>query len=304
MHANKNIVDLIQELKQAKKAIILAHNYQPPPIQDVADLTGDSLELSRRAASTDAEVIVFCGVGFMAETAAILNPGKIVLLPNPKAGCPMADMITAEDLLGVRKKYPGVPVITYVNSTAAVKAESTVCCTSANCIKVADSFKDTDTLYMAPDQNLAMYTARHTGKTIHYWHGHCPIHNKLSVEQVRKSKAEHPEAVFIAHPECRPEVLELADLVQSTSGMLRFVQESSEESFIIGTETGILYPMQKLAPEKRLYPASKTMVCPDMKKTSLEDVLRSLETLTPRITVPEDIRLRALEAVERMLAVH
>ncbi|ABK17287.1 quinolinate synthase NadA [Syntrophobacter fumaroxidans] len=303
MNVSKDTIRRIQELKQEKKAIILAHNYQPPAIQDVADLTGDSLELSRHASATEAAVIVFCGVGFMAETAAILNPGKIVLLPNPRAGCPMADMITPGNVKDIRRQYPGVPIITYVNSTAAVKAESTVCCTSSNCIRVAQSFKDADTLYMAPDQNLAMYTARHTGKTIHYWEGYCPIHHKLTAEQVRKRKAEHPEALFIAHPECRPEVLELADLVHSTSGMLRFVSESSESSFIIGTETGILYPMQKRNPEKRLYPASNTMVCPDMKKTSLEDVLRSMETMEPRITVPEDIRLRALEAVERMLAI-
>jgi quinolinate synthase len=292
----------IEKLKKEKRAIILAHNYQPPVIQDLADMMGDSLELSREAASTDAEVIVFCGVSFMAETAAILNPGKTVLLPRLDAGCPMADMIKAEDLVAVKKQHPGIPIVTYVNSTAAVKAESTVCCTSANAIQVVGSFKDADTVYMAPDQNLAKYTARHTDKKILHWHGYCPFHNALRAEDVLRRKEEHPDAVFIAHPECPPEVLDLADKVLSTSGMLRFVDESPRGSFIIGTEMGIIYPMQRKNPHKKLYPASEAMFCPDMKKTTPQDVIRSLETLEPRITVPEEIRVRALGAVERMLA--
>jgi quinolinate synthase len=300
---NGDVKQYIDKLKREKRAIILAHNYQPPVIQDLADMMGDSLELSREAASTDAEVIVFCGVSFMAETAAILNPGKTVLLPRLDAGCPMADMINAEDLIAVKQEHPGVPIVTYVNSTAAVKAESTVCCTSANAIQVVGSFKDADTVYMAPDQNLAKYTARHTDKKILHWTGYCPFHNALSVEDLLKRKKEHPEAVFIAHPECPPEVLDLADKVLSSSGMLRFVDESSHESFIIGTEMGIIYPMQRKNPCKKLYPASEAMFCPDMKKTTPEDVIRSLETLEPRITVPEEIRIRALGAVERMLAV-
>jgi quinolinate synthase len=300
---SNNLEQQIKDLKAEKKAIILAHNYQPPKIHKIADMTGDSLELSRKAASTDAEVIVFCGVSFMAETAAILNPGKIVLLANQRAGCPMADMITPEHMKSIQAKHPGMPIVTYVNSTAAVKAESTVCCTSANSIKVVESFTDADAVYMAPDQNLAMYTALHTKKQVFYWHGFCPIHHNLSAEDVLSKKREHPEALFIAHPECRPEVLELADLIQSTSGMLRFVTESSHDSFIIGTEEGILYPMQKQNPNKRFYPASKTLICPDMKKTTLKDVLRTLETLEPRVIVPEEIRVRALSAVERMLEV-
>ncbi|GLI34702.1 quinolinate synthase NadA [Desulforhabdus amnigena] len=297
----EEIVKRILQLKREKNAIILAHNYQPPVIQDIADMTGDSLELSRQAASTAAEVIVFCGVAFMAETAAILNPGKTVLLPRLDAGCPMADMITPEDVRTVRAKYPGIPIVTYVNSTAAVKAESTVCCTSANSIHVVESFKDHDTVYMAPDQNLAKYTARHTKKQVMHWNGYCPIHHHLKMDAVKKKKQEHPEALFLAHPECPPEILDLADMIQSTSGMLRFVRESTHEAFIIGTEEGILHPMRKQNPDKRFYSASGSLICPDMKKTSLEDVLRSLETLQPRITVPEDIRVRALGAVERML---
>ena len=293
----------ILKLKTDRKAIILAHNYQPAAIQDIADMTGDSLELSRKAASTDAEVIVFCGVHFMAETAAILNPGKVVLLPRSDAGCPMADMITPEDMLSIKKENPGVPIVTYVNSTAAVKAESTVCCTSANSVKIVESFAGAETVYMTPDQNLAKYTARHTGKRVLYWHGYCPIHDNLSAEEIQQRRKEHPDAMLLAHPECRPEVIDLADATTSTSGMLRHVRESSRESFIIATELGILYPMQKQNPGKRFYPASRSMVCPNMKKTTLKDVVRSLETLEPRVTVREDTRLRALGSVERMLEV-
>ena len=293
----------IQELKEQKHAIILAHNYQPPAIQDIADMTGDSLELSRQAAAATAEVIVFCGVSFMAETAAILNPDKTVLLHRADATCPMADMITAEDVRAIRERFPNVPIITYVNSTAAVKALSTICCTSANSLKVVESFTDADSVYMAPDQNLAKYTARHTRKEVHYWKGFCPIHHHLTVENVQRSKQAHPDALFLAHPECPPEVLDLADLVQSTSGMLRFVQESSNRSFIIGTEEGILYPMRQQNPDKEFYPAAPTLLCPDMKKTTLEDVHQALKTLQPRVTVPESIRLDALTAVERMLAI-
>jgi len=298
-----NLQDRILKLKSERQAIILAHNYQPPDIQDIADLTGDSLELSRQAASTTAEVIVFCGVAFMAETAAVLNPDKTVILPRLEAGCPMAEMITAEDMFAIKREHPGVPVVTYVNSTAAVKAESTICCTSANSIRVVESFRDADTIYMTPDQNLAKYTAKHTRKKIHYWHGYCPIHHNLSAQQVRYRKEEHPGAIFLAHPECRPEVLDLADVVQSTSGMLRYVNESPHRSFIIGTEEGILYPMRQQNPDKSFYPASDNLICPDMKKITLADVFRSLETLQPRVTVPEEIRQKAIKAVEKMLAV-
>ncbi len=299
----QNLVEQIEELKSRRRAVILAHNYQPPEIQDIADMTGDSLELSRKAAQTDASVIVFCGVAFMAETAAILNPEKTVLLPRPEAGCPMADMITAEDMRRIRAEHPDVPIVTYVNSTAAVKAESDACCTSANSIRVVSSFSDAATVYMAPDQNLAKFTALHSSKRILHWNGYCPFHHALQPEEVLVQKRAHPESLFLAHPECRPEVLSLADQVMSTSGMLRFVNESSHGSFIIGTEIGILHPMRQANPDKAFYPASMKMLCPHMKKISLDDVLHSLETLEPRISVPEDIRVRALGAVERMLQI-
>lgn len=290
----------ILKLKEERRAIILAHNYQPPAIHEIADMRGDSLELSREAASTDAEVIVFCGVAFMAETAAILNPHKIVILPNPDAGCPMADMIKPEDLVKVRSQHPGLPIVTYVNSTAAVKAESTVCCTSANSIQVVNALEEPE-IYMAPDRNLALYTAVHTDKKIWHWNGYCPIHNSLTADEVRIRKAQHPEALFLAHPECLPEVIGLADAVVSTSGMLRYVRESPHRSFIIGTENGIIHPMRKASPDKQFFPASRKMVCPNMKKTTLNHVLEALEKLEPRVTVPEPIRIRALQAVERML---
>ncbi|MCE5244081.1 MAG: quinolinate synthase NadA [Syntrophobacteraceae bacterium] len=297
-----DIKQQLTELKAERKAVILAHNYQSAEIQEIADMLGDSLELSRKASAVDAEVIVFCGVAFMAETAAVLNPGKTVLLPRREAGCPMADMITPEDVIGIRKEYPGVPIITYVNSTAAVKAESTVCCTSANVLQVVESFRDADTVYLAPDQNLAKYAARHTRKKVLHWNGYCPIHHNLLAEDVVKVKRAHPEAPFLAHPECRPEVLDLADEIRSTSGMLRFVRESSLNAFIIGTEEGILTPMQRENPHKRFYTPEKRLICQDMKLTTPEDVVRALQTLQPRITVPEETRVKALQAVECMLA--
>ena len=298
-----NITERIQQLKAERNAVILAHNYQPAEIQEIADMLGDSLELSRLAAGVDAQVIVFCGVTFMAETAAILNPEKTVLLPRLDAGCPMADMITAPDLLKVREQHLGVPIVTYVNTTAAVKAESDLCCTSANAIKVVESLTDAGTVYMAPDKNLAQYAARHTDKKVLHWNGFCPIHNNLTADDIAQARAKYPGAKLLAHPECRPEVLEMADGVFSTSGMLKYVAESSHDAFIIATEVGILHPMAKAAPGKKLYPASPRMICADMKKTSLEDVVTSLETLQPRITVPEETRVRALAAVERMLAI-
>ncbi len=303
MPLNNPVVQEILALKKERNAILLAHNYQPGIIQDIADLTGDSLELSRKAQETDADVIVFCGVHFMAETAAVLNPEKTVLLPNPAAGCAMADMITAQDVRRIRQEFPGVPIVTYVNSTAEVKAESTICCTSANVTRVVASFTHEKALYLIPDQNLALYAARHTDKTIHFWKGYCPVHHRLTASMVQEAKAAHPEALFLAHPECRPEVLDLADEITSTSGMLRYVRQSSHDSFLIGTETGILHPLRRDNPTKTFYPVSPHMVCPDMKRTSLDDILRSLKTLTPQVRVPEDIRVKALQAVERMLQI-
>ncbi|MCU0599889.1 MAG: quinolinate synthase NadA [Desulfobacterales bacterium] len=296
----QDIKNRIRKLAKEKNAIILAHNYQPPDIQEIADLCGDSLELSIRASKTGAGTIVFCGVHFMAETASILCPEKKVLLPRLDAGCPMADMVTAGALKERIAQNPEMPVVTYVNSTADVKALTTICCTSANSVNVINSL-DAPEILMVPDRNLARYTAAKTSRTIQHWDGCCPIHDRLSPEAVLKQKQAHPEAIFMAHPECRMEILEMADLVTSTSGMLRHARESDHQSFIVGTEVGLLYPLQKASPQKRFYPASEDMLCPDMKKITLEDVLNSLIHLAPEVKVPEHFRVPAFEAVRRMI---
>ena len=296
------IQDRIKSLVKKKNAILLAHNYQPPEIQDVADFCGDSLELSIRAAETQAEVLVFCGVHFMAETASILSPRKTVLLPRPDAGCPMADMVTPEALQTRIDSLPGVPVVTYVNSSAAVKALSTVCCTSANAAAVVNSL-DGDEVLMVPDRNLARNTAAQTDKRVHLWDGCCPFHDILTPEMVAAAKDAHPDALFLAHPECLPEVVALADAAVSTSGMIRYARDSQATTFLVGTEVGMRYPLQKACPDKEFIMVSEKMHCDDMKKISLEDVLHCLETMTGEVKVPEDIRVPALKAVERMIAV-
>ncbi len=290
----------IRSLLKKRKAIMLSHNYQPPEIQDVADLCGDSLELSIKAAQTDAEVIVFCGVHFMAETASILSPDKTVLLPREDAGCLMADMIEPEGLQAMLDKLPPMPVVTYVNSTAAVKALSTICCTSANVVDVVNSL-DADEILMTPDRNLALYAASLTKKKIHTWEGFCPTHDRLKPEDVNHARRTYPDAVFMAHPECRPEVLELADVIRSTSGMIRYAKESKASTFIVGTEVGLLYPLKKANPDKLFYPASSKMLCKNMKKISLEDVARSLELMEGEVKVPENIRQPAFKAVQKMI---
>ncbi len=290
----------IRKLAKAKNAIILAHNYQPPEIQDVADLCGDSLELSIKASKTKADIIVFCGVHFMAETAFILSPEKRVLLPGGDAGCPMADMVEPDALIKKKQELGNIPVITYVNSSAAVKAVSDICCTSANVIKVANNI-DADEILMTPDKNLAQYAAANTSKKIHLWDGFCPFHNILTPQDVKKAKREHPNACFIAHPECPPEVLALSDSIQSTSGMIKFAGESDHDAFILGTETGLLYPISNAHPEKQFFPALEKMYCIDMKKITLEKLYDSLENLTGEIRVPEDIRKSALGAVQKMI---
>ena len=292
--------DKIKNLLKKRKAIMLAHNYQPPEIQDIADLCGDSLELSIKASQTDAEVILFCGVTFMAETASILSPHKTVLLPRKDAGCPMADMVTSEDLKAKLAELPPMPVVTYVNSSASVKAISTICCTSANAIAVVNSL-DADELMMVPDRNLAMYAALHSKKKIHFWDGYCPIHDSLTVEDVNAAKQKYPDAVFMAHPECPPDIIDMADAALSTSGMIRYAMESKSRSFIVGTEIGLLYPLKKANPDKFFYPASLNMECSDMKKITLEDIVRSLEFMQGEVRVPEDIQRPALKAVQRMI---
>ena len=292
----------IRRLLQEKNAILLAHNYQPPEIQDTADFCGDSLELSIKAAETDAEVLVFCGVHFMAETASILSPQKTVLLPRPDAGCPMADMVTPEALEARMASLPGVPVVTYVNSSAAVKALSTICCTSANAAAVVNSLEANEVL-MVPDRNLARNTAAQTDKKVHLWDGCCPFHDILTPAMVDAARAAHPDALFLAHPECLPEVVAMADAAVSTSGMIRFARESARKSFLVGTEVGMHYPLQKACPDKEFIMVSGRMHCEDMKKITLADVLRCLETMAGEVKVPEPIRVPALKAVERMIAV-
>ena len=290
----------ITELLKKRKAIMLAHNYQPPEIQDIADICGDSLELSIKASQTDAEVIVFCGVHFMAETASILSPDKTVLLPHRDAGCPMADMVTAKALKSKLDDLSPMPVVTYVNSPATVKALSTICCTSANALEIVNSL-DADELLMVPDRNLARNTAAQTDKKIHAWNGYCPVHDLLTPEAAKKAKERHPDAVFMAHPECRPEVIQLADVALSTSGMIRFAKKSKSKAFIVGTEKGMLYPLKQANPGKEFYPASEQMICADMKKIRLEDILRSLELLEGQVKVAEEIRLPAMKAVQKMI---
>ncbi|MGD9212224.1 MAG: quinolinate synthase NadA [Desulfobacteraceae bacterium] len=292
----------IRELLKHRNAVLLAHNYEPPEIQDIADLCGDSLELSIKAADTDAEVIVFCGVHFMAETASILSPDKTVLLPRRDAGCAMANMIDPAGLKAKLATLPPMPVITYVNSSAAVKALSTVCCTSANVVAVTKSL-DADEVLMTPDRNLASYAATHTTKKIHLYDGCCPIHDQLTPEDVSAARKAHPEALFMAHPECRPEVVRMADEVLSTSGMIRFAKSSDAKEFLVGTEVGLLYPLRRQIPDKIFHPVLDAMLCPDMKRISIEDVLNCLETMQGEVKVSEEIRMPALNAVKRMVAI-
>lgn len=293
----------ILDLKKKKNAVILAHLYQRPEVQDVADFTGDSLGLSQQAAETDADVIVFCGVHFMAETAFILSPDKTVLLPEVNAGCPMADMVTAEALRQKKKEYPDAVVVCYVNSSAEVKAESDICCTSANAVKVVQSVPSDKRILFVPDRNLGHYVGLKAEREIIYWEGYCNTHNKLTPEDIKKTKEAHPEAVILVHPECRPEVVALADQVFSTSGMIKYAAASKAREFIIGTESGILHQLHQKCPDKQFYLASKKLVCPNMKATTLEKVKWALEEMQPRIMVPDAIREKAAVAVDKMMSV-
>lgn len=292
----------IRELLRERNAVLLAHNYMRDEVQEIADLTGDSLGLSIEAAKTAADVIVFCGVHFMAESAAILSPHKTVLLPRLDAGCPMADMVTAEELTAFKEKHPGVPVVTYVNSSAAVKAVSDICCTSANAVKVVNSLPDREIIFV-PDRNLGRFVAARTDKTFHYWDGYCPTHERLKPEAVSQLKAEYPDALFVCHPECNPAVVELADHACSTSGMYDWCRKSAAQRFIIGTEAGILYKLRQENPGKEFILASPALFCPNMKLTSLEDIRDALVTMSPVVDVPEDIRIPAKSALDRMLAI-
>jgi quinolinate synthase len=302
MDTEAALIEGIQALKEEREAIILAHNYQIGPVQDIADLTGDSLELSRAAASMKGEVIVFCGVDFMAETAAILSPEKKVLLPAGDACCPMAEMVTAGEVRAIRERYPGAAVVAYVNTTAEVKAESDICCTSANAVQVVNSLLE-DRVIFLPDRNLALYAARFTEKEVLPWDGYCIVHDRYTPAEVRAARERHPGAELIVHPECRPEVIDLADAVYSTSGIIRHACTGPGKEFIIGTEVGILHRLGKECPGKRCYPLSEKAVCMNMKKTDLQKVHDALDRMEPQVTVPDQVARRARKAIDRMLAV-
>lgn len=299
---SKDLVEQIAELREDLNAIILAHNYQRGEVQDMADYTGDSLELSRKAAGTDAEVIVFCGVHFMAETAKILSPEKTVLLPDEEAGCPMADMITSDQLAQEKAKYAGVQVVCYVNSSADVKAGSDICCTSANAVQVVQAMDKDRPILFIPDQYLGHYAMRKTGREMHLWPGYCPTHMRIGVEDVSRQRARYPEAKVVVHPECRPEVIDVADEALSTGGIIRYARSYQGNTLIVGTETGILHRLQKENPAVEYVAVTDRGVCPNMKRITLEKVLWSMQEMEPRIEVEEEVRQGALAAVERMLA--
>lgn len=297
----EDIVKEIEALKNEKDAVLLVHNYQLPEIQDIADILGDSLDLSRRAKETEKSVIVFCGVKFMAETAKILSPHKRVFLPVYDAGCPMADMVTAEELIKFKEQNPDYWIVSYVNTNADVKAVSDVCCTSANAIKVVKNIPAKRILFV-PDKNLGDYVKKNVPeKEIKVWNGYCIVHVRIDLEEVKKVKQMHPDALLIVHPECEPEVVELADEVLSTNGMIRFVKESKNKKFIIGTEEGLIYRLKNENPDKIFYAAGKAVVCANMKKTRLEDVLKALKYEQYEITLEHRIIEKAQIALNRML---
>ena len=303
MKGQGRLKEEIRKLLRERNAVMLAHNYQRDEIQEIADITGDSLGLSQEASRCEADVIVFCGVHFMAESAAILSPGKTVLLPRMDAGCPMADMITADDLRAYRAAHPGAVVVTYVNSSAEVKALSDICCTSGNAVNVVRSIPDGREIYMVPDRNLAHYVAKMSGRRLTWWDGYCPTHERLTIEATVRAREAHPGAVLVVHPECPPEVVEMADAVLSTSGMGSYCRRSEGKEFLVGTEMGILYRLRKENPGKTFFLASRALICPNMKLTTLEDVRDSLVSLSPVVTVPPAIREKALSALEAMLRV-
>ncbi|MBN2590993.1 MAG: quinolinate synthase NadA [Sedimentisphaerales bacterium] len=305
------ILEKINNLKQKHNAVILAHNYQTGDIQDIADFAGDSLGLSIQASKTDADVIVFCGVLFMAETAAILSPDKIVLLPDKYAGCPMADMITAAELRKLKQKHPDALVVCYVNSSAEVKAESDYCCTSANAVEVVNSLPKDKKIIFVPDKNLGQYTAQKTSRDLILWPGYCPSHVVISEKDIKKAKEEHPDAIVMAHPECPQSVKAVSDQLLSTGQMLKFAKTSSIRKFIIATETGIIHTLKKENPDAEFIPATQKALCPNMKKITMEKILWALEDLenssgeqsSYRITVPDDIREKAKKSLDRMIEI-
>ena len=299
-----NLIATINRLRTERNAVILSHTYQPPEIQDLADFVGDSYGLSKEAAGTHAEVIIFCGVRFMAETAAILNPDKTVLLPVVEAGCPMADMITAEKLRAMKAEYPDAAVVCYVNSSAKVKAESDICCTSSNAVEIVRSLNEHKKVIFVPDRNLGRYVQTQVpDKQIILWKGFCPTHIRVQEEDILEVRKTYPDVEFIAHPECEPEVLALADHICSTGGMFKYIKQSKSKRFIIGTESGMLYKLRRENPDKEFFLATPHLICPSMKLTTLGWLAHSLENMVYKIEVPDDVCGKAKKALDRMLAV-
>jgi len=300
---NGSIVEKIGGLKDTRRAVILAHNYQPGEIQDLADFCGDSLGLSIKAAQTDADVIVFCGVQFMAETAFILSPGKTVLLPEKQAGCPLADMITAEQLRKLKREHPSALVVCYVNSPAQVKAESDYCCTSANAVALVRSLPPERTVIFVPDRHLGQFVAEKTGRDLVLWPGYCPTHMVITEEDIRTAKEKYPDAIVMAHPECTEPVKELSDQILSTGQMLKFAKKSTVKRFIIATEIGIIHTLKKQNPQAEFIAANERAICPNMKKITLEKVQWALEDMQYKVTVPDEIRIKAKRSLDRMIEV-
>jgi quinolinate synthase len=303
MDDDTELIEKILDLKKRRNAILLVHNYQLGEIQDIADFVGDSLELSQKAAQTDADVIVFCGVHFMAETASILCPDKTVILPDIHAGCPMADMVTPEGLRKMKSEHPNAVVVCYINSSVEVKAESDVCCTSANAVGIVNKLTDAEEIIFVPDQYLGNYVSSKTGRKMILWPGYCPTHARIRAEDITRLKREHPQAKTVVHPECRPDVIAIADDVLSTGGIIRFAKNSEAREIIVGTEIGIIHRLRKENPGKMFIPVSEQAVCPRMKLITLEVLLWSMEEMQPVVRVPEEIRLRAKAAVDKMLEV-
>jgi len=298
-----DIEQKIRDLKKKRNAVILAHNYQLPEVQDVADFCGDSLELSRKASQTEAKVVVFCGVHFMAETASILCPEKTVIVPDVQAGCPMANMITVTDLKKLKKEHPQAVVVGYVNTSAAVKAELDYCCTSSNAVAVINALKDEKEIIFVPDKYLADYASKQTKRKLIIWNGFCPTHVKILPEDILREKKFHPHAKVMVHPECLVQVCAMADAVVSTSKMLDYARTTNAKEFIVGTEVGIIYRLKNDFPDKEFYPASERAICPNMKRTTQEKILWALEELKTEVKVPDDIRRRAKKAIDRMLEI-
>ncbi|MCX7747215.1 MAG: quinolinate synthase NadA [Clostridia bacterium] len=297
------LVKSINELKHKHNAVIVAHNYQKDEVQEIADLVGDSFALSKFCANNDAKIIVYCGVHFMAESAKILAPDKTVLLPELDAGCPMADMVTAEALREEKKKYPGAVVVCYINSSAEVKAECDICCTSSNAIKVVQSIKEKEILFV-PDKNLGNYVSQFVPeKKVNLWNGFCITHHRVKLDEVKKIKELHKDALLLVHPECQPEIVEVADYVGSTKQIIEYATDSDCKKFIIGTEMGVMYTLKQNNPDKTFYLMSQGLICPNMKKTSLESVYEALRSMKNVIELEEDIRIRAKRALDRMLEI-